>query len=66
MPTCLIFCKVMLTFFKSNDKLHLTETLQEEQHISKELGERLSQQEEELNELRDQVSYNIKIKSKTD
>lgn len=39
----------------SNDKLNLTEKLLNEQHISKELGERLSQQEEELKELRDQL-----------
>ncbi|KAH6947430.1 hypothetical protein HPB50_018917 [Hyalomma asiaticum] len=38
----------------SNDKLELTEQLQKEQHVTKELGERLGQQEEELRELRDQ------------
>ncbi|XP_013784267.1 golgin subfamily A member 2-like [Limulus polyphemus] len=44
-------------FVKLNDdKLKLTDELYHEQHISKELGERLSEQEEELSELKDQLS----------
>lgn len=39
----------------SNDKLELTDKLDREHHITKELGERLSQQEEELQELKDQL-----------
>ncbi|XP_023242694.1 golgin subfamily A member 2-like [Centruroides sculpturatus] len=42
----------------SHDKLELTEKLDREHHITKELGERLSQQEEELQELKDQVNIN--------
>ncbi|XP_076316404.1 golgin subfamily A member 2-like isoform X2 [Tachypleus tridentatus] len=40
----------------NNDKLKLTDELHHEQHISKELGERLSEQEEELAEIKDQLS----------
>ncbi|XP_022256148.1 golgin subfamily A member 2-like [Limulus polyphemus] len=40
----------------NNDKLELTEQLHHEQHISKELGQRLTDQEEELSELRNQVT----------
>ncbi|XP_063233721.1 golgin subfamily A member 2 isoform X2 [Bacillus rossius redtenbacheri] len=39
----------------SNNKLELTDKLQYEQHVSKELGERLAQQESELDELRKAV-----------
>ncbi|XP_076352140.1 golgin subfamily A member 2-like isoform X3 [Tachypleus tridentatus] len=39
----------------NNDKLELTEQLHHEQHISRELGQRLAEQEEEVSELRNQL-----------
>ena len=36
----------------SNDKLHLTESLEHEKHVNKEMGEKISQLAEELHELR--------------
>lgn len=48
-------CYLFIILLQSNDKLELAEKLHSEQHITKELGERLSQQEEELQELKDQV-----------
>ncbi|XP_077543335.1 golgin subfamily A member 2-like isoform X3 [Haemaphysalis longicornis] len=50
----------------SNDKLELTEHLQKEQHVTKELGERLGQQEEELRELRDQARTNALVTQNSD
>ncbi|XP_075557591.1 golgin subfamily A member 2-like isoform X2 [Dermacentor variabilis] len=50
----------------SNDKLELTEQLQKEQHVTKELGERLGQQEEELRELRDQARTNALVTQNSD
>lgn len=43
-------------YFQSNDKLKLVEELDSQKHITKELGERLSQQEKELQELQEQVN----------
>ncbi|XP_076352139.1 golgin subfamily A member 2-like isoform X2 [Tachypleus tridentatus] len=40
---------------QNNDKLELTEQLHHEQHISRELGQRLAEQEEEVSELRNQL-----------
>ncbi len=39
--------------------MELMSTLTSEQHVSKELAARLSQQEEELKEIREQVCINI-------
>ncbi|GLH09745.1 Golgin subfamily A member 2 [Gryllus bimaculatus] len=45
----------------SNQKVDLTQELQKEQHLSKELGERLAQQELEISELRTQLAENEKM-----
>ena len=43
-------------FVQSNDNMEMMTNLTSEQHVSKELAARLSQQEEELKEMREQVS----------
>lgn len=40
---------------QSNDNMELSTKLDSEHHISKELAQRLTQQEEELGEVREQV-----------
>ncbi len=51
-----LFSKILITLlFQSNDNMELMSTLTSEQHVSKELAARLSQQEEELKEIREQV-----------
>ena len=41
---------------QSNENMELMSQLQSEQHIARELANRLSQQEDELKEVREQVS----------
>ena len=48
-------------FPQSNDNMEMMTNLTSEQHVSKELAGRLSQQEEELKEIREQVISSVKF-----
>ncbi|UYV77798.1 GOLGA2 [Cordylochernes scorpioides] len=52
---CLYLHMVQAMIIMSNAKLELTEELSHERHVSKELGERLGEQEEEMNQLQEEV-----------
>ncbi len=62
LQSCFHSMKVIFTWdswlsLQSNDNMEMMTQLTSEQHVSKELAARLSQQEDELKEIREQVRH---------